>query len=137
MNPLLIGPLLEIGTSIINKIFPDPNQAADAKLKLLQMQQDGDLKELSAALERDLAQAKVNEVEAASSNMFVAGWRPAIGWVCAAALAYQYLIRPLMPLFVPGMEALPSIDDSLWELVFVMLGFGGLRSFEKHRGLAK
>ena len=142
MNPLLIGPLMQMATGLMDRLFPNPEQAAKAKLKLLMMEQAGELKELDAALQRDLAQARVNEAEAGSSSILVAGWRPGIGWVCVAALAYQFLFRPLLPwvLAVLGqadVPPMPSLDDNLWELVFVMLGFGGLRSFEKHKGVAK
>jgi len=86
-----------------------------------------------------LAQLDVNKTEAANENVFVSGWRPAIGWVCAAALLYQYL---LIPLAVWGtlwaglhMPKPPMLDDHLWELMFGMLGMGGLRTVEKISGV--
>lgn len=141
MNPLLLTGIFELGKGLIDKFFPDPEAKAKAQLELVTLQQNGYLQELGMALQRDLAQAETNKVEAASPNVFVSGWRPGIGWVCTLALSYQFLIRPLLPwvleaqgLSVPDM---PSLDENLWELVFSMLGFGGLRTFEKLRGVTK
>jgi hypothetical protein len=104
-----------------------------AKLELLKLQQSGEL----AAM---VAQTDINKVEAANPSVFVSGWRPAIGWVCALALAYQYLVRPLggtiaslLGLTIPP---LPGLDDNLWQLMMGMLGMGGLRTFEKVQGVA-
>ena len=70
-----------------------------------------------------------------AASLFVAGWRPAIGWVCALALGFQYLLRPLFGwaagVWWPQLPALPGLDANLWELMFGMLGLGGLRSFER------
>jgi Holin of 3TMs, for gene-transfer release len=128
-----ISAALDLGTALINKIFPDPAQAADAKLKLLELQQSGELATMTA-------QTDINKVEAANASLFVSGWRPAIGWVCALALAYQYLFKPLVstifPLFIAGFPQLPGLDDNLWQLMMGMLGMGGLRTFEKINGVA-
>lgn len=139
MNPLLLGSIFDIGRDIINKIFPDPAQRAAAELELLKAQQEGAFRELDAELQRSLAQTNINAVEAASSSPFVAGWRPAIGWIGAAALFYHYLMRPLVPWFcnaaghpVPDM---PGLDGALFELVSLMLGLGGLRTLDKRKAL--
>lgn len=141
MNPILLSGVFEIGKGLIDKFFPDPEAKAKAQLELLKMQQDGQLQELGAALQRDLAQAETNKVEAASSSIFVSGWRPGIGWVCVAGLFYQYLLRPLLPwaceAFGHSVPAMPSLDGNMMELVFVLLGFGGLRTYEKQKGLVK
>jgi hypothetical protein len=128
-----ISAALDLGTTLINKIFPDPAQASEAKLKLLELQQNGELAIMTA-------QTDINKTEAANSSVFVSGWRPAIGWVCALALAYQYLVRPLggtiaslLGLTIPP---LPGLDDNLWQLMMGMLGMGGLRTFEKVQGVA-
>ena len=131
MDP--ISAALDIGGKLIDHFFPDPAQAADAKLKLLQLQQSGELATMTA-------QTDINKTEAASSSVFVSGWRPAIGWVCALALMYQYLLKPLLTwgagvagFTVPPM---PGLDDNLWQLMMGMLGMGGLRTFEKIQGVA-
>ena len=82
-----------------------------------------------------LAQTEINKVEAASPSVFVSGWRPAIGWVCAMAMGYQYLLRPFLVAYHPAL-AFPGLDDNLWQLLAGMLGLGGLRTFEKVNGVA-
>ena len=129
-----ISAALDLGNTLITRIFPDPAQADAAKLELLKLQQSGDLAIMTA-------QTDINKVEASSSSLFVSGWRPAIGWVCALALAYQYLLKPLLmgvlPMFGVTTLALPGLDDNLWQLMMGMLGMGGLRTFEKIQGVAK
>ena len=95
----------------------------------------------------DLAQIQVNQVEAASASAFVSGWRPAVGWVGVAGLGYQFLGYPLMQwlwafgqgvdLIPKGLPAPPDLQtDQLMVLLSGLLGFGGMRSFEKHKGVA-
>jgi len=94
-----------------------------------------------------LAQVDVNKIEATSSNLFVSGWRPAVGWVGVAGLSYQFLGYPLMQwawkfgqgvdLIPQGLNAPPDLDvEQLITLLAGLLGFGGMRSFEKHKGVA-
>ena len=122
-------------TGIIDKIIPDPQAAADAKLKALDMAQRGELAELSAAVELAKGQMEINNVEAAQ-DVFRGGWRPAVGWVCVAAMAFQYLVRPLLIAFEIAPADLPGLDDNLWAILASILGIGGLRSFEKVKGIA-
>ena len=128
-----ISAALDLGNTLISRIFPDPAQADAAKLELLKLQQSGDLAQMTA-------QTDINKVEASNSSIFVSGWRPAIGWVCALALAYQYLLKPLamgiLPNFGIAIAPLPGLDDNLWQLMMGMLGMGGLRTFEKIQGVA-
>lgn len=88
----------------------------------------------------DIAQTEVNKAEATNPSLFVAGWRPAIGWVCAAALAYQFMLYPLLSwLAITAFgvhEAPPRLDMAeLFPLVFGMLGIAGMRSFDKLKGI--
>ena len=83
----------------------------------------------------------VNAAEATNSSLFVAGWRPFIGWVCGGALLYTYI---LVPLATAGFAAaghplpkLPALDGNLWELMFGMLGMAGWRSLDKLKGVSK
>ena len=96
----------------------------------------------------DLAQIEVNKVEAGSSSLFVSGWRPAVGWIGVLGLAYQFLGYPLMQwlwafgqgvdLIPRGLPAPPDLQtDQLMVLLSGLLGFGGMRSFEKSRGVAR
>lgn len=129
-----ISAALDLGNTLIQRIFPDPAQAAQAKLELIKLQQSGDLAQITGQLE-------INKVEAANASVFVSGWRPAIGWICAAALGYQYLVRPLaiagFAAFGHPLPVMPGLDDNLWQLLLGMLGLGGLRTFEKLNGVAK
>jgi hypothetical protein len=128
-----ISAALDLGNTLITRIFPDPAQAANAKLELLKLQQSGELASMTA-------QTDINKAEASNPSLFVSGWRPAIGWVCALALAYQYLLRPLSStiagIFGIVIPPLPGLDDNLWQLMMGMLGMGGLRTFEKVQGVA-
>lgn len=128
--------LIPIVSQVLDKIFPDKDAADAAKLKLLEMQQTGELASLSAAVELAKAQTEVNKVEAGSDGAYKGGWRPAIGYVCAIALAYNYVLYPLMVFIlaytIPDVKVPESvIDDNLWELIMGMLGLGAMRSWEK------
>lgn len=120
--------LLGILPTLLDKIFPDKTKADEAKARLLEMQLNGELEQVRGQLE-------INKEEAKSASVFVSGWRPAIGWVCASALAFQYLARPLLIGFGYG-ASLPALDDTLWQLLFGMLGLGALRTVEKVKGAA-
>jgi len=124
-----IDDAISAGLKIVDKFIPDPEARAKAE------------SELRSSLQAwDAQQNSVNVVEAQNANVFVSGWRPAIGWVCAVALAYQYALSPI-GLWVAtivhySMPMPPKLDDSLWQLMFGMLGMGGLRTYEKIKGVA-
>lgn len=127
--------------SIINKIVPDKAAAAAAIAQLNQMQLQGALEDELTRLQAVTSdQSGINKVEAANPSTFVAGWRPAIGWICAAALFFQYVGRPLIQGYFSithgVVPTLPGLDDNLWQLMFGMLGMGALRSYEKGAGTA-
>lgn len=128
--------LLPTLTGILDKVIPDPEARAKAQLDLLRLQQEGQFKELDAQLQVNLAQAEINKIEAASQSGYQAGWRPLAGYVCVAGLAYEFLLRPLLPwaLVVTGVEGvpeLPSLDGVLFELIAGMLGLGTLRTADR------
>ena len=86
-----------------------------------------------------LAQAEINKVEAASSDPFRGGWRPAVGWVCVAGMGYTYLAAPLLTWAsaAQGWATPPTVDTfDLLIMLGGMLGFGGMRSFERIKGRA-
>jgi hypothetical protein len=115
---------INAGLQIVNKFIPDPNQRAEAEAAL------------RASLQGwDAQQTEVNANEAQNPSIFVSGWRPAIGWVGAFGLAYQYLLRPIA--VGAGWHDLPVLDSSLMELVTAMLGMAGLRTYEKIQGVAR
>ena len=136
MWPALI-PLL--GT-IFDKIIPDPAQAAEAKLKAMELAQRGELAGLDAEVRLALGQMEINKAEA-TTDLFRGGWRPATGWVCVGGLLYQFLVQPLLPwivaLFGVSVPPLPEIDnETLMVLLTGMLGLGGLRTIERVKGRA-
>ena len=127
----LIGPILK---PLIDRI-PDKNERARAQ-EAIEVQM---LDAMSGLVE---GQLRINEQEAKHSSIFVAGWRPAIGWVCGFALAWSYIVAPLLTwgIFVAGIkiEGLPELDTGpLMTLVLGMLGMGGLRTYEKRLGIAR
>jgi hypothetical protein len=126
---------------VINKVVPDKAAAAAAVAQLQQMTLSGQLQDEFLQLQSVTSnQTDVNKNEASNSSMFVAGWRPMIGWVCGVALAFQYIGRPLLlwgfTLAHQPVPTLPGIDDNLWQLMFGMLGMGALRSYDKTQGTA-
>jgi len=131
MLQALIGPV----TGLLDKFIPDQ----DTKIKLAH-----EIATMSERHAHELAksQLEVNKVEAASRSTFVAGWRPFVGWTCGVALAYHFVLQPLI-LFgvtVAGvqMSPLPAFDmDTLLTVLLGMLGLGGLRTLEKTKGVSK
>ena len=135
MGPLaaLLPGLLPMLGEILDRVIPDKAEAAKARLEM-------EAKLLEAATAQAGQQAAINQTEAASANIFVAGWRPFIGWVCGAGLAWAFVVAPMLGWLLPvtGVVAtLPALQmEYLLELVVAMLGLGALRSFEKMKGVA-
>lgn len=130
-NPLSAA--LDIGGKLIDRLWPDPAQRDAAKLELLRLHESGDLARMTA-------QVEVNKVEAASASVFVAGWRPFVGWVCGSGLAIQFVVAPLATW---GAElagkhvTFPPLDmGTLLTLLGGLLGLGSLRTVEKLQGKA-
>ena len=127
--------------AIVDKVIPDPEKAAEAKLKAMELAQRGELAQLDSDVRLALGQMEINKVEAASADFFRGGWWPAVGWTCVAGLAYTYVARPLLPWFVALFDAavppLPPIDtQELMILLAGLLGLGGMRTVERLRGRA-
>ena len=124
VDPITAG--ISLIETVVGKVWPDKSEQERAQM--------------AAALSLVQGQIDINKAEAASPSAFTSSWRPAIGWVCAMALACQYIARPLIEWggIVSGhpLPPLPGIDNNLWELVTAMLGLSGLRSFEKLKGVA-
>lgn len=136
MNPLLT-PLLELVPKIFDQIFPDKAKADEAKLKLLELAQNGELAVLKADTDIALAQTEVNKTEAASDSLFKSGWRPFVGWTCGGGLFYQLLARPIFGWIAQNLwnwSLPPSLEmDTLMTLLFGLLGLGAYRTYEKTR----
>lgn len=122
--PALAPKLLDV----LARFIPDP----EARQKAL----ESTMSVLAAA---DAAQVEVNKAEAQSESFMARTWRPAIGWACATALWFQFLVSPIVVWFGFWIgKPIPKpveLDSMLWELMFGMLGMGALRSFEKLKGI--
>jgi hypothetical protein len=129
----LLPTLLPTITGVLDRVLPDQAAAAKAKLEM-------EARLLEAAVAQSSQQAEINKIEAGHHSIFVSGWRPYIGWVCGMAMAWTFLLAPMLSwlLSVTGVVAVvpPLQTEYLLELVLAMLGLGGLRSFEKMRGVA-
>jgi hypothetical protein len=128
-----ISALLDVGSKVIDRVWPDPAQAASAKLELMKLQQSGELAQIAGQMD-------INKAEAANPSLFVSGWRPGIGWVCGAGFAVQFVVGPLAewgsalyghPVKFPQMDM-----GTMMPLLLGMLGLGGMRTAEKIQGVA-
>jgi hypothetical protein len=144
MDLIGIGSILEGVGKIAGDLVTTDKERIELELEGRKL----DLEQARIDQATDLAQVEVNKIEAASSNLFVSGWRPAVGWVGVAGLAYQFLGYPFMQwawafgqgvdLIPQGLSAPPDLDvEQLMTLLAGLLGFGGMRSFEKSRGVAQ
>lgn len=131
---------LNVGGKLIDRLWPDPATKVAANLDLLKMAQTGELAQLAADTDIAKAQIGVNAVEAASTSLFVSGWRPYIGWICGNVIAFKYLFGPLIEM---GCEIahvtvhLPLIQaNDLWPVLGGLLGIGTMRTVEKVKGVA-
>ena len=131
MLQALIGPI----SGLLDKFVEDKDQKAALAHELATMS-DRHAQELAKG------QLEINKAEAASSSVFKGGWRPFIGWTCGAAFAYHFVLQPFLlyavAMFGLDIPALPEFDmSSLMTVLMGMLGLGGLRTFEKQKGLTK
>lgn len=144
MNPIIIGGVLESIGKMADDLFTSDKERLDAQIEMQKLGIE------AAKVEAGLvtAQIEVNKTEAQHSNIFVAGWRPAIGWIGAASMAYQFIMYPLLVWGWSLMQANgwvsldlqppPMLDtDALWVILSGMLGIAGARTFEKVKGVAR
>ena len=130
----ILSSLLPVATKIIDRVVPDKNAAKKAKLDMQ--------KELTTAFNKaNLAQIETNKIQAAHPSIFVSGARPAIMWICAFGLGWQFVFQPVavwgLALSGTGV-ALPIIEtEGLMSLTLALLGLGGMRSFEKSKGVQR
>ena len=127
----LIGPV----SGILDKVIEDKDQKAQLAHEIATMSD-------THAQQALLAQLEINKAEAASGSLFKGGWRPFVGWTCGVALLYHFILTPLILFGVSLSGAtippLPEFDmGSLMTVLMGMLGLGGLRTYEKQKGLTK
>lgn len=134
---MILDTILDIGSKIIDRVIPDKKSADEAKLKLLELQQNGDLKLAEMDNNLQLAQIETNKIEASSDNVFKSGWRPFVGWTCALSLFYDMVFRPLCNAFLSKHGiTLENLDTSeLMMLLFSLLGMSSIRTFDKFKKL--
>ena len=131
MLDALIGPV----TGLLDKFIPDADERARLAHEIATMSE-------RHAQELAKGQLEVNKAEAAHKSLFVAGWRPFVGWTCGIALAWHFVGRPLVVfgITVAGVDTpeLPTFEmESLLTVLLGMLGLGGLRTFEKTKGVSR
>lgn len=140
-----ISAAFDLGKVAVERIWPDPVKRAEEMRKLEELKQKGDLAQLNAHVKLMLAQLDVNKAEAGHKSLFVAGWRPSVGWVGSLALAWQFIAYPMLlwlwallqaKHFVPADLSPPPVLDSgpLFSIITAMLGIGAMRSFDKTKG---
>lgn len=138
---------LSVGTTLIEKIWPDPVKQQQEIRKLQELAQNGDLAQLNAQVQLLTGQMAINAKEAEHKSIFVAGWRPAVGWVGAVALGYQFILYPMLlwvwaiadPTTAAGVSIPPPPvmqADELYTVLLGMLGIGAMRSYDKKNGTA-
>lgn len=120
----MLASLIPIIGGIIDKVIPDPKQKMELHLELAKLAD----KENEREHEEMIAQSSVNQIEASHRSVFVAGWRPAIGWGCGAALVYNTLLAPMFGLGQADLGFLQTV-------LMGMLGIGGMRTVEKLNGV--
>ena len=132
--------LIPILGNLMDRLFPDPKAAADAKLEVMRLAQSGELAQLNADIQLSTGQMEINKVEAASSDGFTRNWRPFIGWTCGMAFACKFVGGPLVFVVSQWLGhpiTLPQFDVTEMSTVLMgMLGLGGLRTIEKVKGAA-
>ena len=132
----------EVGKTLIEKIWPDPTKQAQEIRLLQELHQKGDLAELQAHTSLLLAQIKVNEVSAAHPSIFVSGARPAAIWAGVFSMSWAGIFHPLLTwvwAFADMAGTPPPLIESsaLAAIVTGLLGVGGMRSYDKNKGVSK
>ncbi len=136
----IIGDLIKGAKDIIGEVVVDKDKRAQIAFELDRLELEYADKAAQRETDVQLGQIGINKVEAASSNMFVAGWRPAVGWVGVTALGYNYVAYPL-GMFISRLlgytGSFPTLDnEAMWTLLAGLLGIGGFRTFEKVKGVS-
>lgn len=131
----MLSALLGPATQLLDKFVEDKDKKNELAHEIATMAE-------RHAQELAKGQLDINKEEAKHRSIFVSGWRPSVGWVCSIAMAYHFVLQPLIVFGVTiagvAIPELPKFDmNSLMTVLMGMLGLGGLRTFEKTKGLAK
>ncbi len=140
-----ISAVFGVAEKVIERVWPDPAQRADALQKMKKLQQEGDLAFLNAEVQLLTGQMEINKMEAQHGGNYKGGWRPFVGWACGFALAYKFIVYPFLVFALQvsafyldaqlfPVDYLPEIAWQPLSIVLLgMLGIGGMRSYEKTR----
>lgn len=130
----LISSLVAPVSGLLDKFIEDKDQRALLAHEIATLAE-------KQAQEQIVEQIKTNQIEAAHQSMFVAGWRPAVGWVCALAMLLNFILIPFINLGMglAGQDIrLNLIEmDTMMPVLLGMLGLGGMRTYEKSRSVAR
>lgn len=126
------GDLIKAVGETVDNLFTSDEERLELKNEKYKAEREFNLKERQILADQNIAQTRINIEEAKSGSFFVAGWRPAIGWVGALALFYQFILYPLL-LWLPNVDNPPPPLDytMLYSLITGMLGIAGMRSYDK------
>jgi hypothetical protein len=131
----LIGAILPSVMEVAGRFLPEDKEKRAAAEREIEAQLTMHLAKI------DIAQLDINKTEAAHRSIFVAGWRPFIGWSCGVALAWNYIAQPILVFTLAqtgNLVDLPALDMSqMMPVLMGMLGLGGLRTFEKYKSVSK
>jgi hypothetical protein len=151
IDPLTVA--LDIGKSLLTRIWPDPKEQAEQLFKLQELHAKGDSEKLNAHVNAMAGQLSINLADAKSGNIFQAGWRPAIGWVGAVSLALMYIPKALVITYIWTYQSIVTLNG--WDgvsplilpvfpdlgvsdiigLIMSMLGVAAMRSYDKSKGI--
>lgn len=130
----IIGDIIGAVKDIVGEVVVDKDKKNELNVRLQELADKTDQR----FHEELMGQIEVNKVEAAHSSIFVAGWRPAVGWISAVGLGWQFVLSPFtetVSRWFGWVGEMPSVDtESLMMLVLGMLGIGAQRSFDKMKG---
>lgn len=136
-----ISAVFDFGSNLLDKFIADPKQKAEAKFKLAEMQQNGELAKIASDTQLSQGQIDINKEEAKSASLFVSGWRPFVGWVCGLSFCYAAILEPILRFTATVLYnytgSFPVIDTTItMQVLFGILGLGAMRMNEKVKGVA-
>ena len=138
----------DIRAAITGQTVLDPNKQAELLEKLAALEASAEQARINFDTVQMQGQNAINQLEAQSGNLFVSGWRPAVGWICVSGMGYTFIVKPLLPWFITvgclvfkTTSAIPPLPEvpmgDLIVLLTGMLGLGALRSYDKMKNGAK
>jgi Protein of unknown function (DUF3154). len=134
-----LSAVFDLGGKLIDRLWPDPAKAGEAKFKLMEMAQNGQLAQLASDTKLAEGQMEINKVEAANPSLWVSGWRPGMGWACVLIFVANYIGVPLLAWLSTMFDIPPPPRLDIAEVLPVllgMLGLGAMRTSEKIKSVA-